>query len=137
MGNTVKERLLQFISNENIEKARFEKESGLSNGFVDKVGSSIRSKSLDKIRKRFPHLSISWLLTGEGNMLNTGNISVVGDSNISNTGVIEGGVVLETNQEIKLLRAKVKELEAEVKELKNDKVILQNYIALLQNKRGS
>jgi len=72
MGATIKERLMQFINIENIEKSRFEKETGLSNGFVDKIGSTIRSKSLDKVRYKYPHLNIHWLLTGEGEMLKDG-----------------------------------------------------------------
>lgn len=69
MPDLIKERLLQFIENEKIEKARFERETGLSNGFVDKVGNGIRSKSLDKIIFRYPHLNIDWLLTGRGKMI--------------------------------------------------------------------
>lgn len=135
MAGVIKERLLQFINIENIEKARFEKESGLSNGFVDKVGSTIRSKSLDKIRKQFPHLNIDWLLTGEGEMLKTGNIHVVGDGNISNTGITGGDVAMGTDQEVMILKNRIKELEAEVKELKNDKAILKEFVTMLQNKK--
>lgn len=135
MAGVIKERLLQFINIENIEKARFEKESGLSNGFVDKVGSTIRSKSLDKIRKQFPHLNIDWLLTGEGEMLKTGNIHVVGDGNISNTGITGGDVAMGTDQEVTILKKRIKELEAEVKELKNDKAILKEFVTMLQNKK--
>lgn len=135
MAGVIKERLLQFINIENIEKARFEKESGLSNGFVDKVGSTIRSKSLDKIRKQFPHLNIDWLLTGEGEMLKTGSIHVVGDGNISNTGITDGDVTMGTDQEVMILKKRIKELEAEVKELKNDKAILKEFVTMLQNKK--
>lgn len=135
MAGVIKERLLQFINIENIEKARFEKESGLSNGFVDKVGSTIRSKSLDKIRKQFPHLNIDWLLTGEGEMLKTGSIHVVGDGNISNTGMTGDVVMGGTDQEVMILKKRIKELEAEVKELKNDKAILKEFVTMLQNKK--
>lgn len=69
MDSLLKGRVLQYIDFKQIEKSRFEKESGLSNGFVDKIGDSIRSASLDKIRNGFPDLNIDWLLTGEGDML--------------------------------------------------------------------
>lgn len=65
----LKERLLLFIDSLNIEKARFEKEVGLSNGFVDKVSGNIRKSSLNRISNRYPHLNIDWLLTGKGEML--------------------------------------------------------------------
>ena len=70
MGLTVKERILEYIDYKGIEKARFEKEAGLSNGFVDKIGESIRSLSIDKIRNRYQDLNIDWLLSGYGEMLN-------------------------------------------------------------------
>lgn len=113
MGDCLKDRLLQFIEAENIEKARFEKETGLSNGFVDKVGKSIRSKSLDKIRERYPLLNIDWLLTGVGPMMETGKINIIGDSNISNTGTIKGDI----NSNTQLLKKRIAELEKVNKEL--------------------
>lgn len=62
-------RLLEFIAYLNIPKAQFEKNVGLSNGFVDKSGDNTRKSSLDKISIRYPVCNINWIMTGEGEML--------------------------------------------------------------------
>lgn len=64
-----RERLKLYLSSIGISEGNFEKEAGLSTGFVSKVGDSIRMKSLEKILSKFPDLNTSWLLTGEGSML--------------------------------------------------------------------
>lgn len=64
-----RERLKLYLSTIGISEGNFEKEAGLSTGFVSKVGDSIRKKSLEKILLKFPDLNTSWLLTGEGSML--------------------------------------------------------------------
>ena len=62
-------RLLEFIDYLGIKKSQFEKECGLSNGFVDKSGDNTRRSSLDKISTKYPECNIDWLLTGSGKML--------------------------------------------------------------------
>ena len=69
MGSTLKERIIAFIEKMGFTKAQFEKNAGLSNGFVDKSGDNSRRSSLDKISKAYPQLNMTWLLTGEGEML--------------------------------------------------------------------
>ena len=44
-----RERLKLYLSSIGISEGNFEKEAGLSTGFVSKVGDSIRTKSLEKI----------------------------------------------------------------------------------------
>ena len=46
---TTKDRLITFLAYINISQGRFEKGVGLSTGFVNNVGDSIRKSSLDKI----------------------------------------------------------------------------------------
>lgn len=66
---SVKERLLEFLKTKGIGQSKFEKQVGLSNGFVSNIGDSIRSTSLNKIKVHFPDINTSWLLTGEGDMI--------------------------------------------------------------------
>ncbi|WP_285815621.1 XRE family transcriptional regulator [Phocaeicola sartorii] len=106
----LKERLLFFISKLGINKAQFEKEVGVSNGFVDKAGDNTRKSSLDRISIRYPQLNINWLLTGEGEMLkNNTIIQKIGDNCAHNTQVAG-------STEVAIMQEKVKHLEELLKE---------------------
>lgn len=72
----LKNRLYQFVSHLNITVSSFEKSCNLGNGFVSKVGDTIRRTKLDLISKSYPELNIEWLKTGFGDMLNTDNSEV-------------------------------------------------------------
>ena len=66
---TVRERLVGFRAYKHLSQGRFEQSVGLSNGFVAKVGDTIRANNLKKIQEVYPDLNIPWLITGEGSML--------------------------------------------------------------------
>lgn len=66
---STKERLISFLAYLQISQGRFEKKVGLSTGFVNNVGDSIRTATLDKIKTIYPELNTAWLLTGVGEML--------------------------------------------------------------------
>ncbi len=85
----LKERLLYFISSIGLEKSVFERNVGLSNGFVDKTTDNTRSKSLETISKVYPELNIDWLKTGKGKMLQPQeNInSITGNGNTAIAGI--------------------------------------------------
>jgi phage repressor protein C with HTH and peptisase S24 domain len=76
----MKERLIDFLAYLKIGQLKFEENVGLSRGFVNKVGDSIRVENLNKISKTYPELNINWLKTGEGEMLKsavrTGNETI-------------------------------------------------------------
>ncbi len=66
------ERLRFFIEKEGLSVRQFESLIGSSDGKIAKfiaTNSSLKSDTLTKIMEIFPHLSVSWLLTGEGEML--------------------------------------------------------------------
>ncbi|CAM4215252.1 Phage repressor protein C, contains Cro/C1-type HTH and peptisase s24 domains [Pedobacter westerhofensis] len=66
---SIKNRIKEFISSLSIETKAFELAAGLSNGFVNNIGQSIREKSMNQILSAYPDLNRNWLLTGEGSML--------------------------------------------------------------------
>lgn len=68
---TIKERVLSFIAYKGLNNKQFEDSCGLGNGFVSKIGYSIREPKVDLISKSFPDLNKDWLIRGVGNMLNT------------------------------------------------------------------
>lgn len=65
----LKERLLNYIAYKGIDKATLERNSGLSNDAVNKMGDNTRTKTLDKISNAYPDINIAWVKTGVGEML--------------------------------------------------------------------
>lgn len=68
-----KERLLQFLRYKKLGQQKFEISIGMSNGWANKVGDSIRENTLQKIKEIYPELNIAWLKSGVGEMLITGD----------------------------------------------------------------
>ena len=99
----MKQRLIKFLSYLGIGQLAFEDKVGLSRGFVNNIGYSIREKSINKILSVYPELSKTWLLTGEGEMLK------------SSVGVHATQVVAPSDgqslQEIQRLRQELSELK--------------------------
>lgn len=94
MKITVKERLIEFIEQENMSQRAFCLSIGKSPTFVSSMRKSTSSDEIYNISVRYPNLNIEWLLTGEGSMLrdfsqkneiNSEKSSIVG-SNISGNG---------------------------------------------------
>jgi phage repressor protein C with HTH and peptisase S24 domain len=71
MEATVKERLVMFIKNRGLSQKRFEAMVGLSNGYVNNISKGLGASKMAEISLRFPELNQQWLLTGEGEMLNS------------------------------------------------------------------
>ncbi len=66
---SVKERLIAYLSKKRITKSSFAREVGVSNAFISSIRKSISPEVLQKIKEAFPDLNIEWLMTGEGNMI--------------------------------------------------------------------
>ncbi|MGE9516514.1 MAG: XRE family transcriptional regulator [Solitalea-like symbiont of Tyrophagus putrescentiae] len=66
---TIKERLNTFIKSLGISKRAFEREIGLSHGYISNIVNSIQPDKLERITSHYPELSPGWLMTGEGTML--------------------------------------------------------------------
>jgi hypothetical protein len=62
------DRILQLIEYKKISKNRFYKETGLSNGFLDKV-KDVGASKVEYILDAYPDVNPIWLLTGRGTML--------------------------------------------------------------------
>ena len=66
---SVKERLLIYIKYLGIGQSKFEKQCGLSNGYINNSKGNFGSAKIEDILKTYEDLNRSWLLTGEGEML--------------------------------------------------------------------
>lgn len=70
------QRIEDFISEKKISKRRFEIDLEFSNGFLStskKQDSSLGVDKILRITEKYKELSIKWLLTGEGDMLEKGD----------------------------------------------------------------
>lgn len=77
MENSVKQRLVNFLKYKRLSQKKFEETVGLSNGYVNNIRQSITPNKLQQIALHFPELNKGWLLTGEGEMLNGSDVSLV------------------------------------------------------------
>lgn len=94
MERTVKERLTLFIKNKGLSQSAFERMCGLSNGYVNNISKGLGATKLAEISLCYPELNQRWLLTGEGQMLNT--IQDTAISKMENTTDCEEAEVMES-----------------------------------------
>lgn len=94
-NSTISERLKELAINKGYTTInQFEMAVDLPNGYVRKAKKVTKARQL-QIQSAFPDLNMSWLLTGEGEMLHhapshniTGNNNIVGNSNTGNNTII-------------------------------------------------
>lgn len=93
-----KERIKQFVNYKGITINAFEKMCGLTRGQVHNT-KRISQLICEKILARFPEISVSWLLTGTGEMLNDNETTVIDASmtRVSGAGNITNGNNNTTN----------------------------------------
>lgn len=72
----IKERLLQFLKYKKLGQQKFETSIGMSNGWANKVGDSIRETTINKIIEVYPDLNLIWLKTGIGDMVCNGSMQI-------------------------------------------------------------
>lgn len=70
MDKNVRDRLRTFIASQNMSVRRFEVLCGFPNSFVSNMKRTTSPARLEIISAKFPELNISWLMTGQGEMLN-------------------------------------------------------------------
>ena len=67
-------RISEFIESQGISLRAFEQTIGASNGLIRKAiakNTDIQSKWIESIVENYPHISLEWLITGQGGMLKT------------------------------------------------------------------
>lgn len=70
----VKDRLIMYIKEKGMSIYEFEKSANLAMSSVHHVNDHLGKKMKDAIAEHHPDLNISWLLTGEGNMLKDASV---------------------------------------------------------------
>ena len=69
---SVQQRIKEFITYKKMSVRAFEREVGLSYGYINNMRVSIQPDKVSNIAHCFPDLNTGWLLTGEGEMLKVG-----------------------------------------------------------------
>lgn len=147
----ITERIKMYTEYKGITVNKFEVSSGIARGSLRYIKQSIGSEKLSGIIKAFPDLNISWLITGEGEMLkesnsNSGiNLGAIGGDNKStytNVGNSSNDKELEIlkmklelqNKEIERLEQISREKDQRLLEKEENIKVLKDMIELLKNK---
>lgn len=77
MEQTVKERLIIYLKYKRIGQNKFEAMAGISNGYISNLKSTPGIDKLTKILVAAPDLNKTWLLAGDGEMLNKTENAVI------------------------------------------------------------
>lgn len=98
-NSTAKSRLIDYLTFKGEKKSVFYAKTGLSNGFLDR-NSSITSDKIDVILNCYSDLNLTWLVTGEGEMLRKSE--KIGDNGIVQIGknrdnIVNSGTLLKNN----------------------------------------
>ena len=68
MEETIKERGIKIAKHKGLTQSGLERECNLSNGYIRNIRATPSQKIIDRILKRFPDISLRWLLNGVGDM---------------------------------------------------------------------
>lgn len=82
----VKERLIEYVRYKELSKSEFCRIIGVSNAFISSIRKSIQPDKIESIALNFPELNLTWLLTGQGQMLNFNERK--SDANKESNGVV-------------------------------------------------
>lgn len=68
MEETIKERVIKIAKYKGLTQSGLERVCNLSNGYIRNIRATPSQKIIDRILKRFPDISLRWLLNGVGDM---------------------------------------------------------------------
>ena len=131
---TVPERFYEFMHFKQLKARTVEMECGLSNGYLGKQRKnkgSFGGNILRKIEQRFPELNMSWLLSGEGEMLNAKYREV--DEQMFDTVEEESAIYGSAQQEIiGLLKRQIEQMESALSDKQKLILILEKQLVAME-----
>lgn len=126
----IKKRILQIIDLKGISKYKFYQETGITRGVLDK-NTGISEDNIAKFIAYFRDVDITWLLTGDGEMLKTGNsppaISAVPAPDPKDAYIIElqAEKIKYLEKEINAYKRKIEEFEK--RELRSAELAMERH----------
>lgn len=131
---TVPERFYAFMHFKQLKGRTVEMECGLSNGYLGKQRKnkgSFGGNILRKIEQRFPELNMTWLLSGDGEMLNAKYREV--NAQMFDTVEEESAFYGSTQQEIiVLLKKQIEQMESALSDKQKLIQILEKQLVALE-----
>lgn len=82
MESSVKQRLIKYLETKKIGRNKFEAMAGISLGYITHLKNSPGAAQLVKILTAAPDLNRDWLLTGDGSMLNTSDVTPMASADL-------------------------------------------------------
>lgn len=130
MEETIKERVIKIAKHKGLTQSGLERECNLSNGYIRNIRATPSQKIIDRILKRFPDISLRWLLNGVGDMCcgvpdeqlereiaeETGRVQRIGDNSSHNTQTMTNSAIVKENE---MLRKSIEEKNEEIKFLRS------------------
>jgi hypothetical protein len=131
---TVPERFYEFMHFKQLKPRAVEIECGLSNGYLGKQRKnkgSFGGNILCKIEQKFPELNMTWLLSGDGDMLNTKYREV---RSLSIDTVEEESAFYGSAQQeiISLLRRQIEQMESALSDKQKLILILEKQLVAME-----
>lgn len=110
----IRDRIIEYLEYKGISKYKFYKETGLSNGFLDKKGS-IGADKCEIIYYHYSDLNLEWLIIGKGDKIKNSSVKSEKHTDLENAlnNVINSQGELLTQQ-----KKRIEELKEEIKRLK-------------------
>lgn len=120
------ERIESIIKFKELNKRQFYLQTGLSNGFLDKV-KSIGSDKIEIILNTFPGVNPEWLITGKGDMLKkASNVSIVSEPDAEyqkkcNSCLEKERIIAQQDVTIEVLRQSLAIMKDRIEDLQVDR----------------
>lgn len=73
----IKNRIYEYLRIAKMTPAEFERNTGLSNGYLRNIKNSIGVDKISNIVSVYPDLNLEWLITGNGEMLKSNHTSSI------------------------------------------------------------
>jgi hypothetical protein len=136
MENTVKDRIVAFLRYSGIPVGTFERRCRLSNGYVRSLKNEPSVSKMESILKEYPEINKNWLLTGEGEMLNSSSVSqhVENSNNVSLYGDANSCSDVNINKFLEELASQRKTLEKSQEQLSVAQEQINRLISLLEKR---
>lgn len=118
------DRFLKYLEYKGITENKATVDCGLSKGLIGQAKngkSDLGNKAIEKVLIFYQDLNKVWLVTGEGEMLNSSEPNLVAESKpvLSNAELLLRDLLAERDNEIRALQEIIWELKEEIGSLKN------------------